>query len=84
MNEENEEMKTELNTPLKAESNALKADLESSVMQSRSTKMDDMLVDRPQSTAKIPNVLENGGPPINKFLPKNPLTTKVIFNTLLT
>lgn len=54
------------------------------LMESRSIEMADMLKDRPQETAKIPNVLENGKPPINLFKPKEPLTTKVVFNKLLT
>jgi ferredoxin--NADP+ reductase len=53
-------------------------------MESRSSNMDDMLVDRPQATAKIANVLENGKPPMNTYRPKEPLTTKVVFNKLIT
>ena len=54
------------------------------VMESRSTNMDDMLFDRSQEIAKIPNVLEIGKPPINLYQSKEPLTTKVIFNKLIT
>ena len=61
----------------------IKSEQAPTTMEARSLVLDDMVKDRPQTTAKIEN-FKDGKVVMNTYKPKDPFTGKVVFNETLT